>query len=366
MMKNIGYLLCLIVLGLLSCTQEAKGPDYYVMPVVDTGIEKRLYERMGIKQENICELTRRGKEDADYNDPSNQPSYTKLDAEGGPLPDNAEQWALIRDNITGRIWEAKTDDDSIHDRDKLFTFEDAQDHVRQLNKMKFGGYSNWRMPNLKELSSVIHFGKTLPSINAQYFPYQYSSFYWSSTECVDDDRYAWGVYFQRGVALNHFKRIRYFLRAVCLDSGGLEHVNKYSDQASRFHDNGDGTITDFATGLMWQKGYAAVGNAEKATHTFKWREARAFCEESDYAGFKDWRLPNINELISIVDYTKTNPAIYDVFENEMKRQRFFSSTPGGGRSLNPYYVYGPNGAIGISGTMASIRLVRTRDNQIGI
>ncbi len=364
-MKNIGYLLSLIVLGLLSCTQEAKGPDYYVMPVVDTGVTKRLYERMGTRQENICELTRRGKEDADYNDPSNQPSYTKFDAKGEPLPDSAEQWALVQDNITGRIWEAKTDDDSIHDRDTLFTFEEAQDHVRQLNEMKFGGYSNWRIPNLKELSSVIHFGKTLPSINAKYFPYQYSSFYWSSTECVDDDRYAWGVFFQRGEVLNHFKRVQYFFRAVCLGGWAIDHVEKYSDQAARFHDNGDGTITDFATALMWQKGYAGDVNGDGEIEKFKWRGARAYCEESDYAGFQDWRMPNINELMSIVDYSRSYPAINGAFDDDIRDGDVFSSTPNG-RSQCPYIINLGLGNIDIAGTPSYTRLVRDCDNLNGM
>ncbi|VVS95038.1 Lcl C-terminal domain-containing protein [Desulfoluna spongiiphila] len=366
MNRVLKLLVFIFLLFVCSCRQEkTKGPDYSVMPVVDTGVEFRLYERMGIKKENLCELTKRGKEDADYNDDFNQPSYTKLYFKGKPLPDNAGKWVLIKDDITGRIWETKTDDGSIHDRDTLFTFKEAQDHVKKLNDMKYGGYSSWRMPNLKELASIVHFGKTMPSVNTLYFPYQYASFYWSATECLDDNQYAWGIIFQEGQSLSHYKRVRYFFRAVCLDKRAVDHVEKFSDQSVRFHDNDDGTITDLATGLMWQKNYASVENVKKEVSTFKWLEARVFCEESNFAGFKDWRLPNINELMSIVDYTRYDPAIYDVFGNDMKRRRFFSSTPEG-RTQCPYNVYIPDGAIVISGTKASIRLVRNHDLKKGI
>ena len=55
-------------------------------------------------------------QDAQYT--CNPQSYTKLDASGTPLPDDAPwPWAMVKDNVTGLIWENKTDDGSIHDKD---------------------------------------------------------------------------------------------------------------------------------------------------------------------------------------------------------------------------------------------------------
>jgi len=59
-------------------------------------------------------------------------------------------------------------------------------------------------------------------------------------------------------------------------------------------DNGDGTITDNATGLMWMQNDNGEG--------LNWEEALNYAENLDYAGYSDWRLPNIKELQSIVDY----------------------------------------------------------------
>jgi hypothetical protein len=64
-----------------------------------------------------------------------------------------------------------------------------------------------------------------------------------------------------------------------------------------FVDNGDGTVTDSATGLMWQQADSGCG--------MQWEEALAYAESLSLAGHDDWRLPNAKELQSIVDYTRS-------------------------------------------------------------
>jgi len=72
----------------------------------------------------------------------------------------------------------------------------------------------------------------------------------------------------------------------------------------RFIDNGDGTVIDTATGLMWIKDPQAAGLGM----TMYWYDAINACENLIYAGHDDWRMPNINELMSIVDHSRYNPA----------------------------------------------------------
>ena len=74
----------------------------------------------------------------------------------------------------------------------------------------------------------------------------------------------------------------------------------------RFVDNGDGTVSDKRTGLMWQK-------ATDATKR-KWSDARTYCESLTFAGHSDWRMPSYAELESILDSTRINPSIDPVFE----------------------------------------------------
>jgi len=76
----------------------------------------------------------------------------------------------------------------------------------------------------------------------------------------------------------------------------------------RFIDNNDGTILDMETSLMWAK--------EGSSKELNFADAEKYCKDSKIGGFKDWRLPTVKELISIVDYEKYRPAINPVFKCE--------------------------------------------------
>lgn len=92
-----------------------------------------------------------------------------------------------------------------------------------------------------------------------------------------------------------------------------------------FVDNENGTVTDTVTGLMWQQGYSGKRS---------WQEALAYCEGCTEAGYADWRLPNIRELESIVDWTEYEPAIDTVFDC-----RSFSYWSSSTNADNPNYAW---------------------------
>ncbi|MCB0298327.1 MAG: DUF1566 domain-containing protein, partial [Calditrichaeota bacterium] len=99
---------------------------------------------------------------------------------------------------------------------------------------------------------------------------------------------------------------------------------------NHFIDNGDGTVTDQATGLMWGKDDCGTG--------LNWPEALAWVQQKNqenYLGHNDWRLPNAKELQSIVDYsrspqTSNSPAIDPAFS-------VTSITDEGGNTNYPFY-----------------------------
>jgi len=87
---------------------------------------------------------------------------------------------------------------------------------------------------------------------------------------------------------------------------------------------GDKVVIDKATGLMWPAiGGNEGGNDGEAT---TWEYALEFANGLDFAGFEDWRLPNINELASIIDYGRYNPAANPVFEETRVDKGTWSST----------------------------------------
>lgn len=92
----------------------------------------------------------------------------------------------------------------------------------------------------------------------------------------------------------------------------------------RFTDNGDGTITDNVTGLMWPKDGAGPGcnNGVKIS----WSAAIAWAEDLNFAGYDDWRLPNINELLSLFDFGKANPMLDTAYFPNTVNDYYYSST----------------------------------------
>jgi hypothetical protein len=82
-----------------------------------------------------------------------------------------------------------------------------------------------------------------------------------------------------------------------------------------FVDNGDGTVTDTRTGLMWEK-QGDDGGVHDQDNLYDWTEAFAAVaalNTANFAGHDDWRLPNVNELQSLVNYGAVHPTAFAAF-----------------------------------------------------
>ena len=120
------------------------------------------------------------------------------------------------------------------------------------------------------------------------------------------------------------------LTIACTDGGtalGGQDGYYQAGIAPAYTDNGDGTISDAATGLMWKKcseGKTGVTCATGANATKTWTQALAVCEADTTGGHTDWRLPNIMELFSIVDFGRAAPSINPLFN--LQTDTYWSST----------------------------------------
>jgi len=240
-----------------------------------------------------------------------QPFYGQDAQHPGPAPsykDNGN--GAIADLNTGLMW--------VKARGEKVTWQDA---VAGAKSCRAGGFTDWRMPTIKELYSLINFNggfdmragakRSTPYLDTKYFEFKYGDESkgergidcqdWSATEYIrttmDNNPTVFGVNFADGRIKGYPKTTRrgahrLFVRYV----RGNPLYGK-----NDFRDNGDGTITDRATGLMWQKADSGKG--------LNWEQALAYA-----ASLKGgWRLPNAKELQSIVDYTRI-PAISPVFQ----------------------------------------------------
>lgn len=162
--------------------------------------------------------------------------FTKLDSSGNDLPASATGWSCVRDNVTGLVWEVKTDDDTVHDKDNTYTWYntdssnnggDAGDANGGLNTQAmvsvlnasgargWCGGSDWRLPNRQELRSIANLSRTNPAIDTDYFPNtQSGGFYWSSSPGAGSSSGAWGVYFYDGDYYFGHKNFSYYVRLV--------------------------------------------------------------------------------------------------------------------------------------------------------
>jgi len=252
-----------------------------------------------------------------------QPSY-KLNANG----------LTVQDNITGLTWQRSPHinrDGVLDSRDKV-TLKQAWALPAKLNAAKFGGFNDWRLPTIKELYSLILFSgidagpgadtsSLTPFIDTKYFKFAYGdvrageraidSQWATSTLYVANANQMFGVNFADGRIKGYGTtmpggRDKTFF-AICVR--GNPNYGK-----NDFHDNGDGTITDRATGLIWSKADSGEG--------MNWEAALAWVQAKNaekHLGHNDWRLPNAKELQSIVDYTRApavtqSPAIFPLFQ----------------------------------------------------
>jgi len=136
---------------------------------------------------------------------------------------------------------------------------------------------------------------------------------------------------------------------------------------SRFVVHGDGTVTDSRTGLMWKRcpegqggSDCAILNASGYPEYLPWNQALQRAADAIFAGYSDWRLPNIKELASLVETKCYAPAInLRIFPNT-RSEWFWSSSAYAYYSDGAWILYfgNGNGVIGNRGYYGSVRLVR--------
>lgn len=106
------------------------------------------------------------------------------------------------------------------------------------------------------------------------------------------------------------------------------------------------TVTDQQTGLMWQRGTTAT--------TYTWADASTRCDGLSLAGYDDWRLPEIKELLSLVDDTRAAPAIDPLAFPNAPAAVFWSATA----SNQPFYVWFEDGQSWNDRDAATVQYVR--------
>ena len=299
-----------------TSASTSSSPAALTYPIVDSG-QGKCYDNQA---EVACPSEGQAfyGQDAQYS--GNAPRYQ----------DNGD--GTISDLVSGLMWQ--------QDPGAKMTYDQA---VANTASFDLAGYSDWRLPSIKEVYSLILFDGTdassctgtcsaTPFIDTNYFHFSYGDT--SAGERVIDSQFVsgtryvsttmggnqtvFGVNFADGRIKGYPTSKTFYVLYV----RGNPDYGK-----NNFVDNGNGTISDSASGLTWMQSDSGA--------SLNWEAALNYCESLDLAGASDWRLPNAKELQSIVDYsrspvTTSSPAIDPIFNAT-------AITNEAGQSDYPYY-----------------------------
>lgn len=163
--------------------------------------------------------------------------FLKKDSNGNTIGDNAEKWSCVEDVNSGLLWEVKTKDGGLRDKNNSYSWFqpstttepqgtadggqckggtdcDTLSYIKAINDQNYCGYSNWRLPTQEEMLTIVYFDENNSSskINSKYFPETLPSWYWTISSNKNNPRYAWYILFKNGIALSspkeHPKHIR--------------------------------------------------------------------------------------------------------------------------------------------------------------
>lgn len=163
----------------------------------------------------------------------------KLDANGKILDNTATNAACIKDVATGLMWELKTDDGGLRDKDWNYTWFqsdpalnngnsgtenggtcytqgrcDTEKFVQDVNASGLCGFHDWRLPNSDELLSIVDSSQYKPLINADYFPNTVAKSFWSSSLDSNFANYSLTVCFSTGYVFYGYRDDNYPVRLV--------------------------------------------------------------------------------------------------------------------------------------------------------
>ena len=263
------------------------------------------------------------------------------------------------------------------------TWQQALDYIKKLNTENYLGQNDWRLPNINELASIVNNGQSNQAtwLNEQGFTNVQSIYYWSATSYAGGTNVAWlvdmgsgGVGYGGKTSGDYVWPVRSGQsgafgsltlpktgQTACYNATGSTLVCSGTGQdgelqigtawpTPRFTDNSlsnstEKTVTDNLTGLVWSK------DANLAATAKTWQQALDYVKSLNsvnFSGHNDWRLPNINELASIVNNGQSIQSTWlngQGFTN-VRSNYYWSATSYAGGTNVAWLVGMDNGGVG--------------------
>jgi hypothetical protein len=250
---------------------------------------------------------------------------------GGSTPING---SVVMDQLTGLMWtqDANAPGPSACNPGVPRYWQEALDYVACINSSSYLGHNDWRLPNRKEMKSLVNYGEAFSAswLIGQGFNNALDARYWTSTSFPPFlSTLAWEIVLQYGQTSEYdaYKdsdlarvwpvRAGHGVYAALADLPQTGQTTSYSTgddgalrkgapwPVPRFSNHFNGTITDELTGLMWTaNGNPSILGKCIPGNSMTWDEALAHVaclNTNTYLGYTNWRVPNVNELESLVN-----------------------------------------------------------------
>lgn len=261
----------------------------------------------------------------------------------------------VRDALTGLVWY----------RDALpagfpLSWDEALDHVAGMNADVAGGHADWRLPNRREMRSLISHAERVPALPAGHpFHNLRTAWFWTATTYAADPRYAWYVHTEGGRMFYGRKDTPSMLLPVRGTSPVLPDTGQRTHHDADGRDDAGGhgvpwpeprliaegdVVRDALTGLVWTR------DADLTDGPVPWADAFETArrlERGQHAGLTRWRLPTINELESLVDAAAAAPALPEEHPFRNVGEAYWSSTNSAFEPDWAMCLYMHKGAVGV-------------------
>jgi hypothetical protein len=293
-----------------------------------------------------------------------------------PAPRFTTGTDVVTDTLTGLMWTKSANFmpttyptfDVEGSNDGRVSWQNALVFIAdQVNATSYGSYNDWRLPNLNELRSLVNCGGSdylHTWLAAQGFAdVKSDAAYWSSTTFANLTSWAWNIDLNIGEFSQNNKTASYFyvwpVRTVAGtptiriprtgqttgyyagDDGNLQKGASWP--ATRFTNNGDGTMTDHLTGLIWERAPSATDRI--------WSDALSHASGLTLGGASDWRLPNLGELASLLNSGVQQTRVYlegQGFSLDSVNMRYWTSTTSGVSTGWAWYLH-----LGVGGIVTN-------------
>ncbi|MDF1614389.1 DUF1566 domain-containing protein [Desulfurivibrio dismutans] len=281
-----------------------------------------------------------------------------------PEPRFAVVGEVVRDLLTGLSW---TKNANLHDFPG--SWPEALELAAAMNAEKAFGFDDWRLPNRRELLSLLSYQAKKPALPAGHpFDNVFLGWYWTSTSAAINPAYAWYIHLE-GARMFYGRKDQDYLfwpvrgrnellaatgQEACYDQVGRPMECRGSGQDGEFRYGrlspvprfavNAGTVMDRHTGLLW------LADADYFQKPMPWQEALdaiARLNQAGLAGRRDWRLPPVNALESLVDCSSHSPALPAGHPFVNLREVYWSATTSFFETDWAWALYLHKGALGV-------------------